>query len=179
MLSNFDIMTIEELENSLRKIVDNVHCYSCDKVKTKTIYLAGPWFTPTANALEKAAANIYNNVAGRSDYNLFRPRVENKDTPYETFHGNIEAIDNADLVVALISEKDVGTAFEIGYAKAQGKNIVLVGYDESDFERKTNLMLAFSANACITIDKLWRVYTNCINLEKDCVKTDYCWRNIE
>jgi nucleoside 2-deoxyribosyltransferase len=85
------------------------------------------------------------------------------------------------LVLAQISEKDIGTAFEIGYARALGKDIVLVGFDEKDFERKTNLMLAFAADQCITIDKMYKIFNDTIDYSTDTVNTDMFdeWRNIE
>lgn len=142
------------------------------------IYLAGPWFTEKADILEKCTYEIYK--ASNSKHKVFRPRTDGKDNPWETFRGNVEAIVNCDLVLAQISEKDVGTAFEIGYARALGKDIILVGFDEKDFERKTNLMLAFAADQCITFDKLAKVFNDTIDYSKDTVKMkNDDWRNIE
>ena len=142
------------------------------------IYLAGPWFTEKADILEKYAYDVYK--ASNSSHEVFRPRTDGKDTPFETFMGNIEAIVNCDLVLAQISEKDVGTAFEIGYARALCKDIVLVGFNEKDFERKTNLMLAFAADQCITIDKLYKIFNDTIDYSKDTIKmSNDDWGNIE
>lgn len=178
-MTTFDCSTSEELQCILDKIINNVVCHSCTKNKTKQIYLAGPWFTITSNMLENAAAAIYNNVSGNSQYVLFRPKLESKNSPEETYCGNIDAINNSDIIVALISEKDVGTAFEIGYARAKGKFVVLVGLDESDFERKTNLMLAYASTCCTTINNLWKIYTDDLDITKDCVIVNHTWRNIE
>lgn len=142
----------------------------------KKAYLAGPWFTEKADMLENYAYCIYKLC--KSKYDLFRPRAESCNNPSKTYNGNIEAIQDCDIFIALISEKDVGTAFEIGYAKALNKPIILVGYDEKDFERKTNLMLAFAGHICITIDKLYKVFEDTITC-KDSVKLNYTWENIE
>ena len=149
-------------------------------MKTK-IYLAGPWFTEKADILEKYAYSMYEATNCEDKIEVFRPRTDGKDTPFETFMGNLEAIDNAHIVIAQVSEKDVGTAFEIGYARAKGKDIILVGFDEKDFAKKTNLMLAFAGDQCITIDKLWKIFSGTIDYCDDTVKTDKFdeWRNIE
>lgn len=149
-------------------------------MKTK-IYLAGPWFTEKGDILEKYTYSMYEATNCKDKIEVFRPRTDGKDTPWETFVGNLEAINNAHMVIAQISEKDVGTAFEIGYARAKHKDIVLVGFDENDFKRKTNLMLAFAGDACITIDKLWKIFAGTIDYSKDVINTDNLdeWRNIE
>ena len=146
----------------------------------RKIYLAGPWFTEKADILERYAYNIYEAVRDKSDCKVFRPRTDGSGEPFDVFLGNISAICDSDLVIAQISEKDVGTAFEIGYARALGKEIILVGFDKKDFERKTNLMLAYAADQCITIDKLYKIFTNEIDYSRDVVNApEYTWENIE
>lgn len=145
----------------------------------RKIYLAGPWFTEKADILEKYTYNVFEIVKEQTDCEVFRPRTDGKDTPFETFMGNIEAIDDCDIVVAQISEKDVGTAFEIGYARALGKEIYLVGFDKKDFERKTNLMLAYASDFCITIDKLWKLFMDKLDMRTDFVSFGNKWEDIE
>lgn len=143
-----------------------------------TFYLAGPWFTEKADILENYAYSVYK--ASGTEHKIFRPRTDGKDSPYETYLGNLEAINKCDVVLALISEKDVGTAFEIGYARALGKYVILVGFNNKDFERKTNLMLAFASEQCITIDKLYKIFNDSIDYSFDSVKMNNDdWRNIE
>lgn len=179
MISKYDELTLEELEQNLAKIETNVMSFSCNKIKSKRIYLAGPWFSQKADLMEKCIYNIYKNVKGNSEYIPFRPRTENKTTSFETFKGNIDSIYDADLVVANISEKDVGTAFEIGFAAALGKDIILLGYDKTDFQKKTNLMLAFAGSQCIELKNLWKVFTGDIDYSKDTVDFNTAWENIE
>ena len=57
-------------------------------------------------------------------------------------------------MIALVSSKDVGTAYEIGYAKALDKQVVLLCYNEDDFKSTTNIMLAFAADAIIPVSDL-------------------------
>lgn len=145
----------------------------------RKFYLAGPWFTEKADILEKYAYSMYEATSKNNNCVVFRPRTDGKETPIETFMGNLNAIDDCDVVIAQISEKDVGTAFEIGYAKAKDKIIYLVGFDKKDFERKTNLMLAFASDFCITIDKLWKLFMGQLDYDKDLVKFKTAWEDIE
>ena len=140
------------------------------------IYLAGPWFTEKADILERYAAHVHE-LSNGNTY-LFRPRIMAKSNPCDTFNSNITELNICDVVIALVSEKDIGTAFEIGYAKAIGKPIILVGFNESDFERKTNLMLAYAGQCCITIDKLHKVFANTLSAN-DCLDITRNWGNIE
>ena len=59
---------------------------------------------------------------------------------------------HTDIVVAFVSTKDVGTAFELGHAYRAGIPIYLLVYDIDDVaESKTNLMLAMSAKGIFTL----------------------------
>lgn len=142
----------------------------------KKAYLAGPWFTEKANILENYAYTI--SELCKNNYEVFRPRAESCLEPAVTFNGNIAAIKSCDIFVALISEKDVGTAFEIGYANALGKKVYLVAFEEVDFNKKTNLMLAFASDKCITIDKLHKVFEDTLT-NNDVIYINRDWEDIE
>ena len=142
-------------------------------------YLAGPWFTEKADILENYAYSMFESTKDYNNCEVFRPREESTPFPNDTFLNNLNAINNSDIVVALISEKDVGTAFEIGYARALGKKIILVGFNMADFKRKTNLMLAFASDYCITIDNLWKLFTNKLDYNNDTIKFSQKWEDIE
>lgn len=115
------------------------------------VYLAGPWFTPDALVIHRIAKDVIKR------FDVIEPMFPDEMSigcnPYNTFINNVEAIKDADLVVALIDVKDVGTAWEIGMAYQLHKDIVLVGIDERTFESKTNLMLAFTGQ-CIKLSDL-------------------------
>ncbi len=88
------------------------------------------------------------------------------------FLGNLSMIDRADGIVANVNafrgkEPDSGTAFEIGYAFAKGKDVFLYlsdsrtlrqklgekdedGFSVEDFSLPVNLMLGCAANAIVT-----------------------------
>ena len=66
----------------------------------------------------------------------------------ETFKSDVNGIDNADVVVAIISQgnyDDSGTAWEIGYAYATNKPVVLVNLTGDTI----NLMIADSLHSLI------------------------------
>lgn len=121
------------------------------KEGSKTIYFAGPWFSDEQ-------MNLYAHFMGCTNrqkkdrklkYNVFFPYLF-KGTPNECFKADIMAIDVADILLAWLDYKDCGTSFEMGYAKAKGKTvIVLVENMESLTKSKTNLMLAKSADGVI------------------------------
>lgn len=108
----------------------------------KKIYLAGGWFSPEQ---EEEHTRLYNLI--KDTYDVFNPKLASlvkpdstQDAMSQTLLGNIEAIQNADIVVAITDRKDVGTIWETGYAYAMRKPIVY--YAETLGDRPFNLMLA-------------------------------------
>jgi nucleoside 2-deoxyribosyltransferase len=116
----------------------------------KEIYLAGPLFSEAEkNFNEQLTEKIES-----AGYDVFLPQRDSTDTKNmrkeqdaaELFRRNSEAIDRADLVIAILdggSDVDSGTAWEIGYAYA--KNIPVMGM-RTDFrtlgiEGTVNLMI--------------------------------------
>ncbi|ODV49272.1 nucleoside 2-deoxyribosyltransferase-like protein [Methanohalophilus euhalobius] len=116
----------------------------------KEIYLAGPLFSEAEkNFNEQLTEKIES-----AGYDVFLPQRDSTDTKSmrkeqdaaELFRRNSEAIDRADLVIAILdggSDVDSGTAWEIGYAYA--KNIPVMGM-RTDFrtlgiEGTVNLMI--------------------------------------
>lgn len=116
----------------------------------KKIYLAGPLFSEAEkNFNEQLTEKIES-----AGYDVFLPQRDSTDTKNmrkeqdaaELFRRNSEAIDRADLVIAILdggSDVDSGTAWEIGYAYA--KNIPVMGL-RTDFrtlgiEGTVNLMI--------------------------------------
>ena len=106
------------------------------------IYIAGPWFTEeqrkAMDELEIQCKRLPQCIYPRYDCKVY---MDTGDTD-AAFNFNCKAIKNCDaLIVLLTKDKDVGTAFEIGYAKAFNKAIYFVAADEQVFKSKTNLML--------------------------------------
>lgn len=116
----------------------------------KEIYLAGPLFSEA----EKRFNEQLTQRIEAAGYDVFLPQRDSTDTKNmrkeqdaaELFRRNSEAIDRADLVIAILdggSDVDSGTAWEIGYAYA--KNIPVMGM-RTDFrtlgiEGTVNLMI--------------------------------------
>ena len=174
-MTNFDIMPQEHLNKCLAQKL--TLCAEFTEMKKLKVYIAAPWF-------DNAALMIYNHVkqidallGNANKFNLYFPKDHNYDDPELTFNSNINAIEEADLLIALIDRKDVGTAFEIGYAYAKGKEIYLVGYDESSFTTKTNLMLAF-AGKCFTLDNLPKFLTQGLD-SVDFIRIGETWEGLE
>lgn len=118
------------------------------------IYLAGPWFSEEQNELYD---RVLSALKENKENELFVPRedVIEKDASLERrqemFRKNVSEILDCDKVLAICQYPDVGTAFEIGYAFANNKQIDL--YFEND--RPFNVMLAAcSKNIIKSIDDL-------------------------
>lgn len=175
MPSTFYRMNEEELQHALMKYVEEAS--EIGKPSKLNIYLAGPWFTPESSVFYDAVMTIEKNVRKNSNFKVFYPREVNCKTPEETFYNNVKNIEDADVVVAIVCEKDVGTAWEIGMAYALGKDVYLLGYDDSTFLSHTNLMLAFTGK-CFTIDNWAKFLTQGLrNIEY--VDIPNVWEGIE
>lgn len=143
-MKSYNDSTFEEVRDYLK---------SLRKTDAKfKIYFAGPWFTKKSNEVMMHCIDVAKDCARYVD--VYFPRAHTANKPSKTFDDNIKAIQDCDILVAFISEKDSGTAFEIGYAKALGKQVVLLCYNEDDFKSTTNIMLAFAAEVVIPMSDL-------------------------
>lgn len=177
MPNNFEVHSQEEFINTLK----NAECVSLDKLTNPKksmkpkIYFAGPWFDERSNDLYNTCYKICN--AFKNNFDIFFPREQYSKTPKDAFYNNVENIEDSDIIVALVSKKDVGTAWEIGVAYALNKKVYLLGYDESTFLSHTNVMLAFTGK-CFTIDKLGKFLLNDMRPD-DFVTIKNEWEGIE
>lgn len=127
------------------------------------IYIAGP------DVFEKNAKEIgqkYKAICEKYSHTGLYPLDNECDSSGEIYKGNIALINEADAVIAngneFRGEMDTGTAFEIGYAAAKGKKILVYmsssatlvekygtedenGRLVEDFGYPLNLMIAESA----------------------------------
>lgn len=121
------------------------------------VYAAGPFFNERQlNTIRKVESVLtsFDNI------DIYRPRDGaasarklNKDigagkdpdpvTRQQVFRDNIDNIDDSDLLVAVIDDRDIGTIFEMGYACKAG--IPIITY--TDLGYGMNLMLAESTLA--------------------------------
>lgn len=124
----------------------------------KKVYLASPFF----NEKEIERMNNVKDILREKGLDVFVP-LEHQHKELEfgslewrkaTFGSDIQGIDNADVVVAVISQgnyDDSGTCWECGYAYAKGIPVVVVNLTGETI----NLMIADSLHALITnLDEL-------------------------
>lgn len=136
-ISTFNSMTDEQF----KMIKDYYFEYY---TRCKKLYFAGPWFSKRGNEYYTLVQEILlnNNCIFEE---IYFPRNNQDTLPSRVYLSNMQNIENCDILVALIDEKDTGTAMEIGYARALGKTVILLGLEEDTFtSSKTNVMLAFS-----------------------------------
>lgn len=107
----------------------------------KKVYFAGGWFTPE---MEEEHTRLYNLI--KDNYDVFNPRLESKigqkNGNINTFIGNIDAIENSDIVLVITDRKDMGTIWEAGVAYQSKKPIIY--YAETLGDKPFNLMLAMT-----------------------------------
>ena len=157
--NNFD--TDDDTQFALNLQQASIISRSCMTAKqmcfrTKHAYFAGPWFDERAEALYDCCKQIVDFGRLVSQYDIYFPKYEVSNRPLDAFVRNVVEIEKSDMVLALVSRKDVGTAWEIGMAYALNKKIILLGYDETTFLSHTNAMLAFCAE-CATISDLGNI----------------------
>ena len=119
----------------------------------KKIYLASPFFNPVENERVDKVKEILDSKG----LEVFSPKEhQNKHLEFgtmewrkATFKNDVDHIDWCDCVVAIISQgnyDDSGTAWELGYAYATNKPVILVNLTGETI----NLMIADSLHALIT-----------------------------
>ena len=126
------------------------------------VYIASPLFNPTQIARIKEIEEI----CEVSEIEYFSPRLAQFGSVEEglteenaklIFDNNVEEVKNCDTLIAILDDKDTGTAWEIGMAYALGKRIILVQFDKSKIS-KTNIMLSNCGNGLTHIDDLYNEY---------------------
>ena len=97
-----------------------------DKTLSSPIYLAGPFFTMADKLMLKETKYAFHSM----DVPFFSPIDEvGIGTPSYVYKGDIEGLENCSAVFANICGLDTGTIYEIGYARAIGKPVVLFAQD--------------------------------------------------
>lgn len=137
----------------------------------KTIYLAESWFTPAQVNLKTAAETALQQNPTVDWPHSFRPaehRYRDWDTQADhtlaarpewqlgTFNADVQGINGADLVVALLeptpANTDPGVVWEMGYAYGCHKPVVLVV--PAGDQPPLNLMPAVGATTHVTVAEL-------------------------
>ena len=154
MESNWDKLTIEELQKVCDGLIEEAKIFAQTGVNYEmpqkmTLYFAGPWFDEKSKLLMDTVIDIVDILGDCCRYDIYFPMLHKFDTPYEAFKADIDAMCMADYSLVFISQKDIGTAFELGYMyndSENPKNIGFLTYDETCFDKKTNIMLAFAGD---------------------------------
>ena len=143
-----DVETIEEITEYLNVVVTNSTAVLA-KGK-KSIYVCNVDDSPVDKALLKAVVDIFNKVKSPVYKLYISQNVVNDD---KAFSKNMTALNNADVVVALISHSTTTLAVELGMAKMLNKKIVLLAYDDDDFIHKPNKIFSILTSEKLTINK--------------------------
>lgn len=118
----------------------------------KKIYLASPFFDEN----EKNIINKVMEILRNKDVEVFLPMEhQNKHLEFgslewraATFKSDVDAIDECDVMLAIITKgnyDDTGTSWEVGYAYAKGKDVVVLKGEEEAL----NLMIADSVHSVL------------------------------
>ena len=159
MESNWDKLTSQELQKVCDGLIEEA------KIKVEVardlsnefsnkikLYFAGPWFDEKSKLLMDTIIEIVDILGDYCKYDVYFPMLHKFNTPYEAFEADTVNMCNADISIVFISQKDIGTAFELGYMyndMINPKNIGFLTYDETCFDKKTNIMLAYAGNFSI------------------------------
>lgn len=119
------------------------------------IYLASGWFTD----LQMRRLLFVEDVLRKRNVEHFSPRLNEPDMmePHSVewrktiYANNVNAIIHSDYVLAIYDDEDSGTMWEIGYAAAIGKPIIVVKFDP---HTPVNTMIAESAQAIVEAGSL-------------------------
>lgn len=145
------------------------------------IYLASPFF----NDKEKAVKSRIKKVLEECEYEVYDPQKSSNPYDYEDSNAewgqcvytlDIEAIEQSTYVIAIDwgLYGDCGTAFEVGYAKAKGKNVIVIVPNEA-LSKEHSLMIANGCNNFVSeqrfIDELTSGFG--YNLTDICTDLDY------
>lgn len=125
----------------------------------RTVYLAAPLFSEAECDFNRKLSNAIKSLG----FKVFLPQedsnnVKGRNRQKVIFDKNIEGMDNADIIVAVVESTDIdsGTAWEIGYAFAKDKPIIALRTDfrTLGIEGTVNLMIERSVILCTGVPEL-------------------------
>lgn len=125
------------------------------------VYLAAPLFSAAERSYNAGIASLL----AKNCFSVHLPQDAGDDTAARgkqeherLFCSNLAALENSDIVVAVIdgADADSGTSWEMGYAFAQGKKIIAIRTDfrQVGIDEQVNLMLEQSAGLVSTPEQL-------------------------
>ena len=138
------------------------------------VYLAAPLFSEAERAYNICIAGHLQ----KNFFNVYLPQlagddsdIRNKEEQVLIFSNNLKALESADIIVAIIdgADADSGTAWEMGYAFARGKQVIAL---RTDFRRsgsleKVNLMLEESATVVTSTRHLLEAIKSPLRMKYD------------
>lgn len=125
------------------------------------VYLAAPLFSEAERSYNlSVASHLKNNF-----FDVYLPQeagddspARNKEEQVQIFSENMKALENADIVVAIIdgADADSGTAWEMGYGYARGKPVFALRTDfrRASMHEQVNLMLEESSKVISSLKEL-------------------------
>ncbi len=125
----------------------------------RTVYLAAPLFSEAERDFNRKLRDEIKNAG----FSVFLPQEDSNNVKGEKrqeiiFNKNLKAIENSDIIVAVVDGTDIdsGTAWEIGYASAKGKPVIGLRTDfrTLGIEGRVNLMIERSIIFCTSIQEL-------------------------
>ena len=110
-------------------LVNNLSYPTVSLQLPKTIYLAGPFFNLSQLWLiNECRRNLY-----EFGFSVFSPYHDiGMGSAEQVVSKDLAAIERCDLLFALLDDMDPGTLFEIGYAKAKGKIVIIYTSQTND-----------------------------------------------
>ncbi|QXV63621.1 nucleoside 2-deoxyribosyltransferase [Mucilaginibacter sp. 21P] len=123
------------------------------KTDDRKIYLAGPFFTHGERWLIQELKEILEDFG----HDVFSPlhEVGIEGRPQAIAKADIAGINSCKAMLAVVSGLDAGTLFEIGYARAKGKKVVVFAENVSD----EDLLMLRGTGCEITADLSTAIYT--------------------
>jgi len=125
------------------------------------VYIAAPLFSEAERAYNLSIEELLR----KNFFEVYLPQqagddsdIRNKEEKDRIFSKNLKALESADIIVANIdgADADSGTAWEMGYAYARGKQIIALRTDfrRSGSHERVNLMLEDSATVVTSTNHL-------------------------
>ncbi|OJV87436.1 MAG: hypothetical protein BGO34_10155 [Bacteroidia bacterium 44-10] len=128
------------------------------KKSVKNIYLAGPFFTISERWLINELRNSLLDFGNKVFSPLHDVGIINSSDMYNESkliaEKDLAGIDNCEVVLAILSGMDAGTLFEIGYAKAKNKKVVVLSENVND----NDLTMLIGTGCEVTNDIATAVY---------------------
>lgn len=112
-------------------------------VNGKQVYLAGPFFTTAQRWLIEECYQSLKNFG----VNVFSPyHAVGMGSGNEIYSQDMDGLKKSDVVLACLDGLDAGTIYEIGYAKAMGKHVVV--FVQNEGEEKLKMVTGSGCRIC-------------------------------